>query len=143
MLLRLPNVLGCLYSADGDDEILLPEWSLDALANKLHVSVKGSGILGNMRLGRQLASRVYALEANKHAMDNEGHLQGYSAICQQAIIPGRPCRPPNREWPAPNPERSACHRNQRAPFNGTYLACGRFGHKVVQCDRLAMFVFLS
>ncbi len=80
MLLRLPNVSGCRYSADGDDEILLPKWSLDALANKLHVLVKGSGILGNMFLGRQPASRVYALEADKHVMDNEGHLQGYLAI---------------------------------------------------------------
>jgi hypothetical protein len=143
MLLHLPYVLGCWYSADGDDEILPPKWSLDVLANKLHVSVKGSGILGNMRLGRQLASRVYALEANEHAMDNEGHLQGYSAICQRATIPRRPCRPPNREQPVPNPERSACHRDQRAPFNGICLACGRFGQKAVQCDHLAMFVFLS
>jgi hypothetical protein len=76
-------------------------------------------------------------------MDNEGHLQGYLAICQRATIPGRPHCPPNRERPAPNPERSACRRDQRAPFNGICLACGRFGHKVVQCDHLAMFVFLS
>jgi hypothetical protein len=48
MLLHLPNVLGCWYSTDGDDEILLPKWSLDELANKLHVLVKGSVILGNM-----------------------------------------------------------------------------------------------
>ena len=143
MLLRLPNVLGCQYSANRDDEILPPKWSLDALANKLHVSVKGSGILGNMRLGRQPASRVYALEADEYAMDDEGHLQGYSAICQRATIPGRPHRPPNRERPAPNPERLACLCNQRAPFNGTCLACGHFGHKAVQCDHLTMFFFLS
>jgi hypothetical protein len=106
MLLHLPDISGCWYSTDGDDdEILPPEWSLDALANKLHMLVKGSGILGNMHLGRQLASRVYALEADKYAMNDEGHLQGYSAICQRAIIPGRPCRPPNRKQPAPNPER--------------------------------------
>jgi hypothetical protein len=112
MLLRLPNVLDCWYSADGDDEILPSEWSLDALANKLPVSVKGSGILGDMRLGRQPASRVYALEANEHAMDDEGHLQGYSAICQRATIPGHPRHPPNRERPAPNPERLARRRDQ-------------------------------
>jgi hypothetical protein len=86
MLLCLPNVSGCWYFADGDDEILLLKWSLDALANKLHVAVKGGGILSNMCLGRQPASRVYALEANEHAMDDEGHLQGYSAICQRATL---------------------------------------------------------
>jgi hypothetical protein len=143
MLLHLPDVLGCWYSADGDDEILPPKWSLDALANKLHVSVKGSRILGNMRLGRQPASRVYALEADEYAMDDEGHLQGYSAICQRATIPGCPCHPPNQERLAPNPEQLACPRDQRAPFNGTCSACGHFGHKAVQCDHLAMFIFLS
>jgi hypothetical protein len=80
MLLRLPNVLGCQYSANRDDEILPPKWSLDALANKLHVSVKGSRILGGMQLGRQPASQVYALEADGYAMDDEGHLQGYLVI---------------------------------------------------------------
>jgi hypothetical protein len=143
MLLHLPDVSGCWYSADGDDEILLAKWSLDALANKLHVLVKGIGILGDMCLGRQPASQVYALESNKHAMDDEGHLQGYLAICQQATIPGHPHRPPNRDWPAPNPEQLACCRDQRAPFNGICSACGRFGHKAEQCDHLGMFVFLS
>ena len=144
MLLHLPDVSGCWHSADGDDEILPPEWSLDALANKLHVSVKGGGIPDDMRLGRQPASRVYALEAAYLVMDNHGHLQGYLAICQRAMIPGRPRRPPNHKRPpAPNPERSACHRNQRTSFNGTCSACGCFGHKAVQCDHLAMFVFLS
>jgi hypothetical protein len=76
MLLHLPDVSGCPYSADGDDEILPSKWSLDALANKLHVSVKGGGILDNMRLGRQPASGVYALEAEEPAMDNSSHLQG-------------------------------------------------------------------
>ncbi len=76
-------------------------------------------------------------------MDDEGQLQGYSVICQRATIPGRSCRPPNREWPAPNPEWSARRRDQCAPFNGTCSACGRFGHKAVQCDHLVMFVFLS
>jgi hypothetical protein len=70
MLLPLPEISGCQYSADGDDEILPPKWSLDALANKLHVLVKGGGILDNMRLGRQPASRVYTLEAADLAMDN-------------------------------------------------------------------------
>jgi hypothetical protein len=131
MLLRLPDVSGCWYSADGDDEILPPEWSLDALANKLHVSVKGGGILDDMHLGQQPASRVYALEAADLAMDDHGHLQGYSAICQQAMIPGCPCCPPNHERPVPNPERSARRPDQRTSFNGTYSACGRFGHKAV------------
>jgi hypothetical protein len=90
ILLRLPDVSGCWYSADGDDEILPPEWLLDALANKLHVSVKGGGILDDMRLGQQPASRVYALEAEEPAMGNNGHLQGYLAICKRAMIPGRP-----------------------------------------------------
>jgi hypothetical protein len=132
MLLHLPDVLGSWYSADRDNEILPPEWSLDALANKLHVSVKGKGILGDMCLGRQLASWVYALEANEHAMDDEGHLQGYSVICQRAIIPGHPSCPTNRERLVPNPEQLACHCNQREPFNGTCLACGHFGHKAVR-----------
>jgi hypothetical protein len=77
MLLHLSNDLGCWYSTDGDDEILPPKWSLDALANKLHVPVKGSGILGDMHLGRQPVSRVYALEADENAMEDEDHLQGY------------------------------------------------------------------
>jgi hypothetical protein len=76
-------------------------------------------------------------------MDNNGHLQWHSAICQQAMIPGRPRCPPDCERPAPNPEQLACCCNQRTSFNGTCSACGRFGHKAVQCDHLAMFVFLS
>jgi hypothetical protein len=97
MLLHLPDVSGCWYSADGDDEILPPEWLLDVLANKLHVLVKGGRILDDMRLGRQPASQVYALEAEEPAMDDNSHLHGYLAICQQAMIPGRPHRPPNSE----------------------------------------------
>jgi hypothetical protein len=76
-------------------------------------------------------------------MDNTSHLQGYLAICQQAMIPGRLRCPPNCEGPAPNPEQLACQRNQQTSFNGTCLACGHFEHKAVQCDHLAMFVFLS
>jgi hypothetical protein len=143
MLLHLPDVSGCRYFADGDDEILPPEWLLDALANKLHVLVKGGGILEDMRLGWQPASRVYALEASDLAMDDHGHLQGYSAICQRAMIPGCPHRPPNHERPAPNLEQLACRRDQRTSFNGTCSSRGHFGHKAVQCDHLAMFVFLS
>jgi hypothetical protein len=143
MLLRLPDVSGCWYSADRDDEILPPERSLDVLANKLHVLVKGGGILDDMHLGRQLASWVYALEAEEPAMDDNSHLQGYLAICQRAMIPGRPRCPPNSERPAPNQEQLACCCDQRTSFNGTCLACGRFGHKAVQCDHLAIFVFLS
>jgi hypothetical protein len=61
MLLRLSGVSGCQDPSGGDDEILSPEWSLDALANKLHVSVKGSGILGNMCIGRQPARQIIPL----------------------------------------------------------------------------------
>jgi hypothetical protein len=50
---------------------------------------------------------------------------------------------PIHEQPAPNPERSAPCCNQCAPFNGICLACGCFGHIAVQCDHLAMFVFVS
>jgi hypothetical protein len=76
-------------------------------------------------------------------MDDNGHLQGYLAICQQAMIPGCPRCPRNHERPAPNPEQLARHHDQHTSFNGTCLACRRFGHKAVQCDHLAMFVFLS
>jgi hypothetical protein len=56
MLLCLPDVSRCQdLSVGGNDEILPPKWLLDVLANKLHVSVKGSGILGNMRMGQQPA----------------------------------------------------------------------------------------
>ncbi len=59
------------------------------------------------------------------------------------MIPGCTRQSPNRECPIPNPERLACCCNQRAPFNGTCSACGRSGNKAVQCDHLAMFIFLS
>jgi hypothetical protein len=129
----------------GDNEILPPKWSLDALANKLHVSVKGSGILGDMRIGRQPARQEYALDLNGDTYDDDGHLQvqGYLAICHWAMIPGRMRQSPNRKRPVSNLEHLACHHNQRAPFNGTCSACGRFGHKAVQFDHLAMIIFLS
>jgi hypothetical protein len=144
MILRLPNVSGCHDPSGGDNEILPPEWSLDALANKLHVSVKGSGILGNMCIGLQPARQVYTLDLNGDTYDDNEHLQGYLAICHRAMIPGRTHQSPNHEHPVLNPERLACCRNQRGgPFNGTCSVCGWFGHKVVQCDHLAMFIFLS
>ncbi len=55
MLPHLLDVSGCQDPSGGDEEILPPKCLLDTLANKLHVSVKGSGILGNMRMGQQPA----------------------------------------------------------------------------------------
>ena len=78
MLLRLSDVSGCQVPSGGDEEILPPKWSLDTLA---HVSVKSSGILGNMHIGRQPAQQVYTLDLNRDTLDDDGHLQGYSAIC--------------------------------------------------------------
>jgi hypothetical protein len=142
-LLRLPDVSGCQDSSGDDDEILPLKWLLDTLANMLHVSVKGNGILGDMPMGQQPARQVYALEFNGDTHDDNSHVQGYLAICQRAMIPGRMCRSPNCKCPVPNPERAACCHNQRASFNGTCSACGRFGHRAVQYDHLAMFIFLS
>jgi hypothetical protein len=49
-----------------------------------------------------------------------------------------------REWPYPQPERSARRqKNRQQKFHGTCDACGRYGHTAAQCDYLAMKIYMK
>ena len=70
----------------------------------------------------------------------EGHIQGYSAVVRRAMVD----QPEQKRTPRyPDPAHTR-RRRERAPFfEGQCRACGRYGHKAVHCDFLAMFVWMQ
>jgi hypothetical protein len=52
-------------------------------------------------------------------------------------------RPHNKERPPLDPACSSSCWDRRVCFDGTCQGCGWFGHEAVQCDQLAVFLYLK
>jgi hypothetical protein len=135
----------------GDFE-LPPQWQVDALANIFFTTVEHDPtddfrLPGASTHGAGIRAACMAITGLDSP--NLNHVQGFSAMIAKASAGtpehGTQCtfpRPCNKERPPPNPAHSSSHQDGRVCFDGTCQACGRFGHEAVQCDQLAMFLYL-
>ena len=148
--------MGSIRDATGTADASLPtSWSLDAIAADM--DRKCPRITDDMGLRRNASSRrrTFAprrvnmtdvtemdddtsgtedVDGNEH---QDGHIQGFSVEVRRAATDeGRKPR-------YPDPASSRRRREKRPVFEGQCKACGRYGHKAVHCDFLAMFVWMQ
>ncbi len=132
---------------------LPPQWQVDTLANILFTTVGHDPtdnfcLPGAFTCGAGICAARMAITGPDSP--NLDHVQGFSAMIAKASA-GTPKhgtqhtfpRPRNKERPPPDPAHSSSRRDCHVCFDGTCQACGQFGHEAVQCDQLAMFLYLK